>query len=928
MAEKSVFDVFKKERQSTTIGSGKVVNIHFCLLFDSIGAYIQVRNDKGKIIEADYQQYSGVVRTILKSVQNIHERADFIIDWEHPTNEVYLHENDFLIELLLQTNQFITEAGKTIKSPSGTGILKLVVTQLEDEQNCTAALVLSHNDLVYSDFKFINENHLFVNDSIIEIAPVGTNFKALTFFNTLVKTNDLAKFLSIFFSFTKNIELVYEDYTVVHSKEPIKTSPVLLFEKVDIDDALYMRVSQVLPGIETSLLSDYELSYFASINDLEQLIEVKEIEQENNDVAVKSVEKLLQKHFSKKEKDEEIILENDLFIIPKEIASSFIHSDLPNLLSTYKIMGAENLKSYKISTIKPRLELRLSHGIDFLEGEASLHFNNEQFSLFDALQQYTKNKYILLNDGTHALVNESYMQKLQRLFTKEKKNVQVSFFDLPLVEELMEEKLANSSFQKSREIFEGFNTIHKQKAKLPALNATLRPYQEQGFHWLKYLESVNLGGCLADDMGLGKTLQTIALLATIYPEQSTPTLIVMPKSLLFNWEKELKRFTPQITFYVYHAGGRDIEEAMEHNILLATYPTVRNDIEILKDKEFQYVILDESQNIKNLSSQVSRAVMLLQAKHRLALSGTPIENNLGELYALFRFLNPSMFGSFENFNQQYLSPIQRNNDKDITADLRKKIYPFILRRLKKDVLTELPDKIEQVLYVEMSDAQRKLYEQRRQYYQEAIQQQVAIRGIQNTQFFVFQALNELRQLASTPEGMSNGAIASPKIEMLMEQLLDAIANKHKALVFVNYLQAIELIGEKLDEQGIEYVSISGSTNNRQQLVDRFQNESNCKVFILTLKTGGTGLNLTAADMVFIFDPWWNKAAENQAVDRAHRIGQQKTVLTYKMITQDTIEEKILLLQEQKSEIFNNIISADSASLKNISEEDIQFMLGV
>jgi SNF2 family DNA or RNA helicase len=287
-----------------------------------------------------------------------------------------------------------------------------------------------------------------------------------------------------------------------------------------------------------------------------------------------------------------------------------------------------------------------------------------------------------------------------------------------------------------------------------------------------------------------------------------------------------------------------------------------------------------------------------------------------------------MFGSFENFNQQYLSPIQRNNDKDITADLRKKIYPFILRRLKKDVLTELPDKIEQVLYVEMSDAQRRLYEQRRQYYQEAIQQQVAIRGIQNTQFFVFQALNELRQLASTPEGMSNGAIASPKIEMLMEQLLDAIANKHKALVFVNYLQAIELIGEKLDEQGIEYVSISGSTNNRQQLVDRFQNESNCKVFILPLNTGGTGLNLTAADMVFIFDPWWNKAAENQAVDRAHRIGQQKTVLTYKMITQDTIEEKILLLQEQKSEIFNNIISADSASLKNISEEDIQFMLGV
>jgi SNF2 family DNA or RNA helicase len=287
-----------------------------------------------------------------------------------------------------------------------------------------------------------------------------------------------------------------------------------------------------------------------------------------------------------------------------------------------------------------------------------------------------------------------------------------------------------------------------------------------------------------------------------------------------------------------------------------------------------------------------------------------------------------MFGSLEKFNESYLVPIQKDNNKDITADLRKKIYPFILRRLKKDVLKELPDKIEQVLYVEMSHQQKKLYEERRQYYQEAIQQQVAIRGIQSTQFFVFQALSELRQLASTPEGISNGLIKSPKIEMLMEQLLDAIANKHKVLVFVNFLIALDLIGEKLEEQGIDYVSLSGSTRNRQQVVEKFQTDINCKVFLLTLKTGGTGINLTAADVVFIFDPWWNKAAENQAIDRAHRMGQDKTVLTYKMITQDSIEEKILLLQEQKSEIFNNIISADSASLKAINEDDIQFMLGV
>ncbi len=932
MAGKSVFEVFKKEKTTTTVTKGKIISVVFCLLFDDSGAYIEVRNDKGKVVEVDYQHYSGVVRTILKQVQTIHHRSDFVVDWEHPTNQVYLHENDSLIELLLQSKVWVTEDGTVIEAMPNKGILQLLLTDLEDEINVNSSLVLWAKNDTYKNFSFINENHIFTNSVVIETEPVGGNFKALPFFNTSVKTKDLAKFLSIFFSFTKHIDLVYEDYTVTFSKHNISTTPVLLFEKIDVDEALCMRVSQVLPDIDARLLSDYELTYFAAINDLERLIEVKLIEQENNDDSVKEVEKLLQKHIPKGDKNkitgDNIILENDLFIIPREIASEFIYNDLPDLLATYKIMGAENLKAYKVSTIRPKLELRLTHGLDFLGGDASLHFNNEEFSLFDALQQYSKNKYITLSDGTHALVNEDYMQKLRRLFNKDREEVSISFFDLPLAEELIDGQLAESAFARSREIFEGFNHIHNSENPLPNINATLRPYQEQGYHWLKYLQSVHLNGCLADDMGLGKTLQTITLLASIYPEEKLPTLIVMPKSLLFNWEKELDKFAPQMSYYVYHAPGKNLEEALKSNLIITTYSMMRNDIEKLKEHQFFYVILDESQNIKNVASQASKAVMLLQAKHKLALSGTPIENHLGELYALFRFLNPTMFGTLEKFNEFYLNPIQKDNNKHVTADLRKKIYPFILRRLKKDVLQELPDKIEQVLYVEMSHDQKKLYEQRRQYYQEAIQQQIAMKGIQSTQFFVFQALSELRQLASTPEAISSGLIKSPKIEILMEQLMDALANKHKVLVFVNFLAALELIGDKLEEQGVEYVSMSGSTKNRQQLVERFQTDVHCKVFLLTLKTGGTGLNLTAADMVFVFDPWWNKAAENQAIDRTHRIGQDKTVLTYKLITKDTIEDKILLLQEQKAEIFNNIISADSASLKSISEDDIQFMLGV
>ncbi len=428
-------------------------------------------------------------------------------------------------------------------------------------------------------------------------------------------------------------------------------------------------------------------------------------------------------------------------------------------------------------------------------------------------------------------------------------------------------------------------------------------------------------------MGLGKTLQAITLLATIYPKEKKPTLIVMPRGLLFNWKQEVAKFAPQLSTFTFYGHQRDWKEAQKYHLILTTYGVMRSGIEQLKEVDFHYIILDESQNIKNIQAQTTKAAMLLQAKHRLALSGTPIENNLSELYSLFRFLNPAMFGSLRQFNENYLQPIQKDNDQDAVRELRKKIYPFILRRLKKDVLKDLPQKVEQIMYVEMSAKQKKLYEERRQFYQMAIQQQIATQGLQQSRFFIFQALNELRQIASIPENLSEGKITSPKRELLEEQLADTIANGHKALIFVNYLNAIELISEQLDELGIDFVSMSGSTRNREVLVDRFQNEPNCKVFLMTLKTGGTGLNLTAADTVFIFDPWWNAAAENQAIDRAHRIGQRNTVMAYKFITQDTIEEKIILLQQKKKELFDSIISTDSAALKSLSEEDINYILG-
>lgn len=934
MSEDSVFEIFRKNIVDTSGNlHRKAQQFFFQLHFDDAGAFVKCRNDQGEPVDPEPGRYTGALGTVVRFMRQLIDRSDFVVDWEHPSNEIYLHEHGHLIAPLVDSGFFLGPEGGLLHWETDTARLVLRIRKQEsDPDACDAAIKLLIGEEEAEGFRFIDDAHLLSNGKVVKVPPVGNRFKALPFFTSSVNIGDLPKFLSIFLSFTENVELDLFGWPLSEG-EPIASVPVLIFEKIDYDGALHLRVGEALPGMEENLLNNYGLVRMAFVDHVGQKVWARNIAPGEIEARIQTVSKALHRHIPKKEKKEEetdegpyLIVKGERFIVPQAVAEEFIHDELPGLLSTFKLMGAENLRSFKVVTTAPKLELRLGHGIDFLQGEASLHLNGEQFSLFDALQQYQRNKYILLSDGTHAIVNQEYMAKLQRLFSKSKGQVQVSFFDLPLVEDMIDEQLANTGLERSRQIFEGFNQIGKSETLFPRIQAELRPYQLQGFHWLRYLHDNGLGGCLADDMGLGKTLQTIALLSSIYPGEVLPSLIVMPRSLLFNWEKELSRFAPSIDFHIYHSQGRDLDEAMRHHLILTTYTMVRNDIEELQGKEFYYVILDESQHIKNVAAQVSRAVLLLNSRHRLSLSGTPIENNLGELYALFRFLNPSMFGSLEHFMQQYANPVQRHNDEQALTDLRKKIYPFVLRRLKKDVLKELPEKIEQVMYVEMPPQHKSLYEQRRTYYQESIKQQIAMKGLQDAKFFVFQALSELRQLASAPESYSNHNIASPKVELLVEQLTDALANGHKALVFVNFVAALQLISEKLTGLGIGHISMSGTTKDRGALVAKFQEDPLCRVFLLTLKTGGTGLNLTAADVVFIFDPWWNRAAENQAIDRSHRMGQKKTVLTYKMIVVGTIEEKILQLQARKADVFDNLISADGASLKNISEEDIDFIL--
>jgi SNF2 family DNA or RNA helicase len=924
-----IFEQLKPERPPPI--KAEVKELFFQLNFDSsTKAYISILDEtRNEVSDFDYRFYDEPVRSLIKAVSNIKTHQNFEISWELTGSGIYLSGNEFLLELLKPCNNFITDQFKKINFNTAKEILYLDITG--DDKLSAELKLKNRKDNNKSSIKFITDNYILIGNTIYEIQPLNGNINYISYFEKEFQLTELSMYLSLLFSFYSSVEVNYRNYNIL-SGTSLKLSPSLMIDKVDKDNSLYLRVSSSLPGFTPELFEKYGINKAATVEHEEKKILINSIVYNDITSSIDYINKSLNK--CKKNvsgvEDNSFYTEGSQFIIEEGLAKHFLQTDLHSLLEKYSVFGTSKIRSYKITSSSPKLIFSVSSedtAIDFLEGDASLEIEGENISIFDALSQYKNNSYIKLSDGTKAIISPAYINRLQRLFKKKDDKVKLSFFDLPLVEDLIEDKLTDPYFIKSRKILEGFNTLSKRTFKKKYLKATLRPYQKQGHKWLTYLHENALGGCLADDMGLGKTLQTISLLTTIYPRIKTASLIVMPRSLLFNWENEIKRFAPELSFYTYYESSTDIKEAQKSNIILTTYGKLRSDIDKLRKTKFYYIILDESQSIKNINTQISRAVMLLDSKHRLALSGTPIENNLFELYALFRFLNPSMFGSAQDFNKFYTVPIQKNNDREITHELKKKIYPFILRRLKTDVLKDLPDKIEQTIYVEMSLKQKALYEQRRKFYRDLVKTQVADHGITKSQFVILQALTELRQIASIPEAKSDNSILSPKREVLLEKVTDAVLNNHKVLIFTNFLAGIEKISEDLQNNNIEYLAMTGATKDRKTLVEQFQNDNKYKVFIVTLKTGSLGLNLTAADIVFLFDPWWNNAAENQAVDRTHRIGQDKTVFSYKLIATGSIEEKILQLQNKKKDLFNSLISSDSASIKSLTEEDVNFILG-
>lgn len=797
------------------------------------------------------------------------------------------------------------------------------------ENTIIPVVAFSAGEEALTKYTLLTQDLILSGNTIYRLAPLGDNYDSLWRVTQSFAPNRLEAYLSFFLSYFSNITPVYQDRPAHFSDAVEKSVPTIILEKVAPDQALYIRVTRTLESTGEGFGTTLPLTRSVTVAG-DGAIMVREVENPDLGPFITTLKDIILKSAPDNKARKEVFCDNDFFIIPRETASPFLINHLHEVLSHFRLLGSEKLREYKLQPVFPKLKLNLSSGIDFLEGDAEVEMGNDRMSLSDLLNQYNRNKYVKLSDGNRALIDEKYMARLQRLFDNRDKSghIKVSFFDLPEVEELINDRISGKLAAHARSVFAGFNKLKDRKTAKPKVKATLREYQTDGLNWLKYLYDNNLGGCLADDMGLGKTLQTIALFTKIYPTAKEPSLIVMPRSLLFNWENELRKFAPQLSVTTYYGPGRDFSHCADSQLILSTYAVVRNDIEELMKHQFDCVVLDESQNIKNVNSQTAKAVTLLDTRHRVALSGTPMENNLTEIYSLFRFLNPTMFGTLEAFNSQYTYPIQKHGDPEAMRSLRRKIYPFLLRRVKKDVLTELPERIEQDIFVEMSDEQRRIYEQRRVALRQEIEQTIRGEGIAKAQFLMFQALSELRRLASVPESMTDGRVRSPKIEDLVESLESAVSNGHKCVVFFNFIAGLDLVGERLSELGINFETMSGSTSTkeRKRIVEQFQTDPACKVLLMTLKVGGVGLNLTAADMVYIFEPWWNKAAEEQAINRLHRIGQKASVNAFSIITVGTIEEKIRLLQQQKTELFNQLINSDSASTKHLSEEDIDFIL--
>jgi non-specific serine/threonine protein kinase len=626
----------------------------------------------------------------------------------------------------------------------------------------------------------------------------------------------------------------------------------------------------------------------------------------------------------------------------------FLLNSVPKLAEAgFEVYGEEQLRTARVNRNTPSISFKVSSGIDWFDVQAVVNFGELEVSLSEIRRAIRKReRYVKLADGSIGEIPEIWLERYKHLFAlgeTSEEGLRFSRHQITLLDQAFaeaDEAQTDELFDQSRErmrlliakhFASGQSGAGIQPQPLPqGFMGELRPYQKAGFDWLHFLHSFEFGGCLADDMGLGKTVQTLTFLQSLYeqPAESRPpraSLLIVPRSLLVNWQRESARFTPNLRLLEFFETSRtkDTSAFDEVDLVITTYGVMLRDIQFLHGYRFYYAILDESQAIKNPLSQTARAAHLLQASHRLVLTGTPIENSTAELWSQFSFLNPGLLGSLQYFKSEFGLPIEKKNDEQAAAALRRLVYPFILRRTKDQVAPELPPRSERILYSDMEPAQRRLYNRTRDYFRGMVLGMLDREGLNQSRMKILEGLLRLRQISNHPALVEDNFHGeSGKFELLFDTLETLRAEGHKALVFSQFVQMLALVRKELDARHIPYAYLDGQTTARQEEVDRFQASPEIPFFLISLKAGGLGLNLTAADYVIHIDPWWNPAAELQASDRTHRIGQEKPVFIFKLIARDSVEEKILLLQERKKQLVDQIITTESAFLKTLSQAEI------
>ena len=629
------------------------------------------------------------------------------------------------------------------------------------------------------------------------------------------------------------------------------------------------------------------------------------------------------------------------FIARGDRAMKFWTEGLAELPETWDLFVPEELVDTQVRATPIGAFAKVSSGMDWLDMKLSFGCDGvgvDRDELRRCLADGTK--YVRLDDGSFASFDADKIQAMLdrewELLGAADKNGRLPLNQAGRIQELLSHVQDSSVGMKARKLFEKLGNIEEiEKTKKPRLlKAKLRPYQEDGLSWLKFIHDIRSGGVLADDMGLGKTVQTLALFLSVKTkDEPFRAVIVAPTSVVRNWEREVEKFAPSLTIGLWHGSDRQErrEQVEEADILITSYALLRRDIEYLKSLRIDYLVLDEAQHIKNPSSATALSAKRIGAERRLALTGTPIENRLSEIWSIFDFVSPGLLGPLEKFEQRFSRPIEQGDYK-VAQRLRAVIHPFILRRTKLEVAKDLPEKIEMDSICELSGDQPAVYAQVAAEVRAQVLGEVERVGLSKSHIHILAGLTKLRQAAcdprllGLPRDFSNED--SGKLIALRELLANAVDGGHKVLVFSQFTSMLRLIESALKEDRIKYEYLDGSTKDRSERIDRFQGDPSVSAFLISLKAGGTGLNLTAADTVVHFDPWWNPAVEQQATDRAHRIGQDRPVSVYRLVAAGPIEEKILQLKEKKRELVTSVLTEDSGGAKKLTRQDLEDLFRV